>query len=173
MNGRTFGIRSISATVLLVFALLPGSAVSQQKSLKEQLVGAWTLVSADSVERDGSRRQNFGPNPIGVFLFDASGLYAQIQMRTDRPKFKAQNRLKGTPEEIIAAWEGVGAHFGTWWVNEADKTIVVRPQGASFPNQEGREAKRIITSLTADELICFIPEGGAGGRVELVYRRAK
>ncbi len=30
--------------MLLVFALLPGSAVSQQKSLKEQLVGAWTLV---------------------------------------------------------------------------------------------------------------------------------
>jgi len=43
MNRRC--ILSISAMTALGLALLPGSAVAQQKSLKETLVGTWTLVS--------------------------------------------------------------------------------------------------------------------------------
>ena len=44
MNRRNiFGLSAIAA---LGLALLPGSAVSQQKSLKEQIVGTWTFVSA-------------------------------------------------------------------------------------------------------------------------------
>jgi len=39
-------IISVSALMALGLALLPSSAISQQKSLKEQLVGTWTLVSA-------------------------------------------------------------------------------------------------------------------------------
>ena len=37
---------SLSALTALGFALLPSSAISQQKSLKDKLVGTWTLVSA-------------------------------------------------------------------------------------------------------------------------------
>jgi len=35
------------AVSMLGLALLPGSVVAQQKSLREQLVGAWELVSCD------------------------------------------------------------------------------------------------------------------------------
>jgi hypothetical protein len=35
---------SLSAVTALGLALLPSSAVSQQKPLKDQLVGTWTLV---------------------------------------------------------------------------------------------------------------------------------
>ena len=41
---------SISAITALGLALMPGNAVSQQKSLKDQLVGAWTLVSTKASE---------------------------------------------------------------------------------------------------------------------------
>jgi hypothetical protein len=43
MNRRS--ILSISAMTVLALAVLPGSAVAQQKTLKDQLVGTWTLVS--------------------------------------------------------------------------------------------------------------------------------
>ena len=46
---------SISAITALGLALMPGSAVSQQKSLKDQLVGAWTIVSTKSSSRMGKR----------------------------------------------------------------------------------------------------------------------
>jgi hypothetical protein len=38
------------------------------QSPKEQIAGAWTLVSADSVRPDGSKVQAFGPNPKGIML---------------------------------------------------------------------------------------------------------
>jgi hypothetical protein len=166
-------ILSIFAITVLGLALLSGSAVSQQKLLKDQLVGTWTLVSNDNVAPDGTKRQIFGANPKGILILDPNGRYAQIFVRPGRPKFKANNRLQGTPEEIKAAYEGALVHFGTWSVTEVDKTIVVRTEGALYPNQEGTEGKRSIVSLTGDELKLVNPASGAGGTTEAVFRRAK
>jgi hypothetical protein len=44
-------------------ALRGGNDIAQHKSLKEQLVGTWTLVSSHNVRSDGSRvvrRHNAG-----------------------------------------------------------------------------------------------------------------
>jgi hypothetical protein len=167
------GILSISAMTALGFAFLSGSAVSQQKPLKDQIVGTWALVSNDNVAPDGTKRQIFGPNPKGILIFGADGRYAQIFVRPGRPNFKANNRLQGTPEEIKAAYEGALVHFGTWSVTEADKNIIVRTEGALFPNQEGTQGQRTIVTLTADELKLANPASGAGGTTEAVFRRAK
>src|SRR4051794_29723039 len=63
------------AVTLLGFALLPADAVAQQRSLKEQLIGAWTLVSMEATEKDGTKRREFGPAPKGVLILDAGGKY--------------------------------------------------------------------------------------------------
>jgi hypothetical protein len=152
---------------------LSGSAVAQQKSLKEQLTGTWTMVSNDNVAPDGTKRQPFGTNPKGTLILDAGGRYAQIHMRPDRPKFKVNNRTQGTPEETKVALDGVVAHFGTWSVNEADKTVSLRIEGSAYPNQEGSDVKRPITSLTADELKWNNPGAAAGGKNEAAFKRAK
>ena len=54
-------ILSLSVTTALGLALLPGSALAQQKPLKERLAGTWTIVSNDNVSPDGTKRQLFGP----------------------------------------------------------------------------------------------------------------
>ena len=164
---------SISAMAVLGLALLPGNTVAQQKSLKEQLIGTWTVVSVDSTAPDGKKGQIFGPNPKGILVFDASGQYAQIIVRPDVPKFKANNRLKGTPEENTAALHGTTATFGTWTVDEASKTITVRYVGGMFPNQAGTDTKRTVASVTADELKLSNPLTAAGMRSDNVWRRAK
>jgi hypothetical protein len=171
MNRRS--ILSISAMTVLGLALVPSSAVSQQKSLKDQLVGTWTIVSSDNVAPDGAKRQLFGPNPKGILILDAGGQYATVIVRPGRPKFASNNRLQGTLEENKAAQEGAVGTFGTWSVNEADKTIVLRIAGAVYPNQEGTDGKRSISSLTADELKWNNPAPGSGGSTETVWRRAK
>jgi hypothetical protein len=166
-------ILSLSAITAVGLALLPSHVLAQQKPLKDQLVGAWTVVSSDNVAPDGSKRQLFGSNPTGIVILDASGRYAQILVRPGRPKFASNNRLQGTAEENKAAQEGAVAHHGTWTVNEADKTVVLRIETAVYPNQDGTEAKRSISSLTADELKWTNPASGAGGTTETVWRRAK
>jgi len=145
-------ILSLSVITALGLALLPGSALAQQKSLKEQLTGVWTLVSIDNILPDGTKQQLWGANPKGILILDASGRYAQTQMRADIPKFKSNNRFEATPEENKAAMQGSLANFGTWSVNEADKTIVLRREASLLPNDAGTDSKRVIISLTADEL---------------------
>jgi hypothetical protein len=55
MNRRS--VLSLSTIAALGLVLLPGSAGSQQmgKSLKEQLVGTWALVSFDSTDTSGAK----------------------------------------------------------------------------------------------------------------------
>ena len=45
------------------------------------------------------RVEIFGPDPKGLLVFDGNGQYSQIIVNPDVPKFKVNNRLKGTPEE--------------------------------------------------------------------------
>ena len=84
-----FGILSLCATTGLGLALLSGTALGQQKSLKEQIVGSWTYVSADTVGPDGKRTSTFGPNPAGLTIFGSDGRYVSLVVRNDMPKFAA------------------------------------------------------------------------------------
>jgi len=157
----------------LGLAVLPGIAFSQQRSLKDQLVGKWTLVSFENTAPDGTKRYLFGENPKGIAIFDTDGRFAQVQVKSDRPKFQANNRLRGTPEENQAALAGAYAAFGTWSVNEAERTLIRHIEGsASFPNEEGRDSKWFVT-LTGDELKASLPAPAAGGRTELLWKRVK
>ena len=171
MNRRS--ILSISTMTVLGLALLPSSAVGQQKSLKEQLVGTWIIVSNDATAPDGKKEQLFGPNPKGILVFDASGQYSQIIVHPGVPKFQVNNRLKGTPQENTAAVLGTTATFGIWTVNETSKVITVRYVGGMFPNQAGTEAPRTVVSMTADELKIANPLTASGMKSDSVWKRAK
>jgi hypothetical protein len=136
-----------------------------QASLKEQLVGAWALVSCEGLP--------WCVNPNGIQIFDASGHYATILAPRGRPKFNtpgatnlAEVRSQATPEQYKAAAMGLFVNFGTWSVNEADKTITYHYDGALFPNVEGTDAKTNV-SVTGDELTFITPIGRG------VYRRIR
>lgn len=159
------------ALLFLAIALPSGDAVGQQKTLKEQIVGTWTYVSVDTVGTDGSRVPIYGPNPQGVASFDSNGHYILLTARRGQDKFASSNRMKGTPEEYKAVVQGSIAHFGTYTVNEADKTITFYIETSTFPNWNGTEQKRPFT-LTGDELRWTTP-ASSGGSAEVVLRRAK
>jgi hypothetical protein len=167
------GVLSLSAITALGLALLPGDAVSQQKSLKEQIVGSWTYVSADTVAPDGSRVPTFGPNPSGLTIFGSDGHYVSLVVRADIPKFASNSRTAGTPEENKAAMQGGIATFGRYTINEADHTLTLNIERSSFPNWNGTEQKRPIT-IVGDELKYTVPVASSGGgRGEVVLKRAK
>ena len=73
MNRRN--ILSLSVITAWGLALLPGSAVGQQKSLKDQLVGTWMPVSWEQDVAGGSKFQRFGAPPKGVTVFEANGRF--------------------------------------------------------------------------------------------------
>jgi hypothetical protein len=170
MNRRT--IVSVSAVIALGFAL-SASALAQQKSLKDQIVGTWTFVSALDVHPDGKKVDRWGANAKGIFIFDNTGHFAQFITRADLPKFAAGAADKGTPEETKAVLSGFVASFGTYTVDEASKTVITHVDGSVFPNLIGREQKRSISALTADELKYSNPTTSMGMVAEATWKRVK
>jgi hypothetical protein len=164
--------RSILNIVIVVLTaiglgVLSNSAISQQKSLKEQLVGAWSIVS--STGPDGTPRKN----RKGLFIMTDSGHFSWQVFRSDRPHLASNNRLNATADELKALNQGMLAYFGTYSVDETDKVVTFLTQASTFPNSEGETIKRIITKVTADELTYINPANVDGVRVETVWRRAK
>jgi hypothetical protein len=169
MNRRNTLNLFTAAVVGLAFTT---SSAIGQKALKEQLVGAWTLVAFDSFDGAGGKVPNMeGSDLKGVLILTENGRLS-VQMIAAFPEIASKDRLKTTPAEDKAVAHGVLSYFGTYTVNEADKTISYRIERSSFPNQvTGSDAKRVAT-LTGDELKLDNPARTAGGRTVTVWRRA-
>jgi hypothetical protein len=168
----SYRMLSLSAALALGFALLPGAATAQQKSLKEQLIGTWTLVSWEQSAPDGSKTNRFGANPKGVNVFTADGRFFLMFARADLPKLASGDPRKVTPEEAQAIAVGAISYWGTYTVDEATKAVSIRLESSTLPNQLGTEQKRNIVSLTADELKYTNPNPVIGGKIEASFKRA-
>jgi Lipocalin-like domain len=163
---------SLAASTVLGLALLPGAAVSQQKTLQEQLVGPWTLVSFETVDSNGAKVPSFeGTDLKGLLIFTSNGRFS-LQAITLSPKLASNARLISTPQEDKAVAHGVISYFGTYSVDEASKAVTLKIERSSFPNQNGLEAKRIAT-LTGDDLKWENPARLAGGKTLLAWKRAQ
>jgi Lipocalin-like domain len=91
MNRRS--ILTISAVMAFGLGLLPGGAFAQQKALKEQIVGTWSIASAFDQYEDGKKEVTFGVGVKGGFSFDGNGRFMwtiigekQAAMKSDDPR---------------------------------------------------------------------------------------
>jgi hypothetical protein len=148
MNRRTTLTLTTMALLCITVALPAGDAAAQQKTLKEQLVGTWTLVSYEDINPNGTKKQYQGASPRGILVLDASGRYVWVEAPSGRPKLKG-SRVDATAEEFHAAVGTFVANFGSWSVNEADKTLIRQVEGALIPNGEGKEAGADATCIPA------------------------
>ncbi len=125
-------VLNLSAITVLGLALMSASAAAQQKSLKDQLVGTWTAVSWEQTYKDGKKSQRFGTNPKGVNVFDANGRFYIALVRPDLSKVASNNPETATPEEAKAIVAGSISYYGTYTVNEADKTLTLHVDASSI-----------------------------------------
>ena len=161
----------LCAIAALGFILPPTGAVAQ--NLREQLIGAWDLVSIIATDKAGNKSDRRGANPKGLLIFDASGRYSILTSRAELPNFKVDNVNQGTPEENKAVMTGMIANVGTWSVDEKTKTITTNVEAGSFPNLNGHTQTRVISLLTADELR-YVNGASVSGTVdEATWRRVK
>lgn len=159
------------ALALAVTPLVLINFHSHQVSAQQikDLVGTWSAVSNENTLPDGKKLQPFGPNPVGVLIFDADGRYSLQICSPGRPKF-AGTRLEGTAEENKAAVQGCNPHWGRYTV--ADGAITFRIEHALYSNWEGTEQKRSFT-INGDTLSYNVPAASTGGTAVLVWKRAK
>jgi len=169
---RPSGIFRAFVAAFLALVMADG-ALAQQKTIKDQLVGTWALVAVTAERADGSKGEPFGPNPKGTIIFTGDGHFSLVQLRAELPRIAANDRARATAEEAQAIVDGSIAYYGTYTVNEAEKTIAPKLEGGTYANiVGGPEQKRIITALTADELKFTNPRTPAGVTLLTVWKRA-
>jgi hypothetical protein len=167
-------IVGISALVVGL-ATLPGGATAQQKSIKDQIVGSWTLLLADNIKDDGSHVPGYGPNPEGTIIFTPNGHYSLQIIRYGVPAFASKDRMSGTANEYKATVQGMISHFGTYTIDEAGKSITFRIEASSFPNWDGTVQKRSVTAITDEVVTWNTPAPSAAGytHTEVAWKKAK
>ena len=80
-----------------------GAAFVQQKTAKEQIVGAWTLVAVTSEMDDGKNGEPFGSSPKGMIIFSNDGHFSLFQSRAEIPKIAANDRPRQHPKRHKAS----------------------------------------------------------------------
>jgi hypothetical protein len=154
----------IAVATMFAFATLPAAA--QQKSLKEQVIGTWQIVSVEEVYPDGHKETPWGPNMKGAVSFDPQGKVLLMMIGADLPT------PSGKPQEAARM---VVASFGTSSVDEGAKTITYTAERATIPAFDGLARKATVT-VTGEELRqSSAPVTGPQGTFtpQLVMRRAQ
>jgi hypothetical protein len=152
MNRRGFIVLLGSA------AIAPFSARAEPaaSTMAARLVGTWRFVSSVNTRGDGTTFDRWGNSPRGTFMFDADGRFVQVIMGEESRMFGAKAFFA----------------FGTYSVDEANKTIITRIEGSSISKLNGATQHRVVTALTKDELKYINPVTGAGTQVESMWQRA-
>jgi Lipocalin-like domain len=112
---------ALASTAATTFAQTPA------KSISDQLVGHWQLVS---VVMNGDT--SYGANPHGSMFFDAAGHYAAIVLSDGRDRSIS--------------------YFGTYAVSNADNSVIFHVDGSSLVGADGKNQKLLIT-FSGDEMI--------------------
>jgi len=150
--------------VMAVLFGLSCASICNAQSMKDKVIGTWKLVAYVD-PNPGASDDRETKNPKGYITYDATGhMTAQIDRRDDRPKFKAGNRNKGTPEELQAAFAHYTAYFGTYTINEKDATITHHLEASIYPNEIGRDNLRYY-DVEGNRLIYTVPAMKAGKRL--------
>jgi hypothetical protein len=126
---------AVTAMLLLFLGviLFAGDAVAQQKSLKEQLVGTWKLVSSHNVRSDGSRVDNIGPNPKGILIYTSDGHFALV----NTSEVSVQQPRSGDSGGIQGRGARIDRLLRQYSVNEATNVITAQIEGSTFANMIG------------------------------------
>jgi hypothetical protein len=167
-------IRKLVAAFVGVTLFGASGAWAQQRGpiSKKLLVGNWAYVKAESVAKDGTKFPLVeGANPKGLLAFD--GIRFSLQIMSEFPKLASNDRLKTTPEENKAVAHGVLSYYGTYSLSEGDGVLTLNIERSSFPNQNGSSFKRVVKTLTAEDLVYINPSTLAGRVNTNVWKRVR
>jgi hypothetical protein len=115
-------------------------------------VGAWRLLSFEEDRPDGRKSYPYGENPVGLLTYDASGYMSVQIMRSDRQLLPSDNLNDLNPDDVRSAIQGFTAFFGTFEIDEAEKTVVHQVVGHILPNSVGKKLLRRY-EFSGDKLI--------------------
>ena len=126
-----------------------------QQFITDRIIGTWKLVSWVYQNEEDEKIDFFGPNPIGILMYEKSGYMNAQLMRSDRSNFVSANGAEGTPQEYASAFSGYAAYFGKFEEKEPG-TLTHTVEGSLFPNWVGHDEIR-YGKLEGNTLVLSAP----------------
>jgi len=113
--------------------------------LRDQLIGAWKLISYEERPVDGS--PSFYPmseKPMGIIMYTSDGFMSAQLMKPDRKPLASGDWFKGTDEEYEQEASTYIAHSGPFHVDEEQKRLTHSMFVSLFPNRIGQTQPRVV-----------------------------
>ena len=174
-----FYIVSFGAAIAMFFAAVSLRSASQpgNTSPADRLIGAWRLVSVETIRPNGEVIYPFyGKHPTGILIYDRSGIMS-VQIVSDpkpsKPSTDSREKFLAAPlDEKVTAIDGYYAYFGTWTVDGTGSSVTHHIQQSLYPGERDENATRLV-SFQGDQLILTAKshEMGEDHQRKLVWER--
>jgi len=113
---------ALCAAALLASAASP--ALSQDKSFKESMIGAWLVTSVADVRENGQAKDSWNGQASGQITLGRTGRFTQILIGPAVASMKGEDPRK--PDRLVVA------HYGSYTVDEAAKKINYKIEGSAY-----------------------------------------
>lgn len=115
------------------------------KTLREQLIGAWKLVSYIEIPLDLSTPTHpMSEKPMGIIMYTPDGFMSAQLMHPQRNNFSSGDWFNGTDEEYIQEASTYIAYTGPFHVDEEKQTLTHSMFISLFPNWTGQTQPRVV-----------------------------
>jgi hypothetical protein len=152
------------------------TSAQSNESGRQRIVGAWRLESRTVRKGNGEIVLDpvLGKSPAGRLFYDASGHMSLQMMRQERtePMSVPSNPEDAKNPRVVLGYD---SYFGTFDVNDADGTVTHHVEGSLFPEDLGKDFKRLFT-IDGDALtLKFTSRSAEGGEITrtLLFRRSR
>jgi hypothetical protein len=154
-----------------------GEEIMGKKGLREQLIGAWRLVSYIESPVDGSpKRFPMGEKAQGIIMYTPDGYMSAQLMTPGRRNFASGDWFKGTPEETAEEASGYIAYSGPFHVDEDHQSLTHSMNVSLFPGWIGQTQPRVV-KIDGNRLhlgtASPIKSGGTDVMADLIWVRAE
>ena len=132
--------RILILVTLLLFELgLPSANAGEvlKKPLKEAIVGNWSYVLVHDHYVDGDIDSDWGSGMRGNLTFDNNGRFSEIIIGEARQELRSSDPR--IPDALLVV------AFGTYTVNEAERTIIARIERSGSSGRDGTEVRWAAT----------------------------
>jgi hypothetical protein len=160
----------VVAVLAAAFCLVAAMTKSEQKlptmsAGYAPLVGTWKLVAIEERDANGQlvTPLDYGLEPIGLIMYDATGHISAQAMRRGRAKLPSDDVHLAPPEQAKEALVGYNAYFGTYTVDPQAGVVIHHVQGSLIPNWEGSQQQRKFT-IAGNKLTLEPPAIQAAGQ---------
>ena len=104
------------------------------KDISSNFIGTWILIKCIVIQKDGKISFPYGEKPMGQIVYDTKGNMSVVITNQEIKMFRSENPFQGTPDEIIPAFNGLMAYYGTYKIFADSNIIIHSIKASSFPN---------------------------------------